>query len=364
MNIPTINIFLENRTRILEIANKNIDFLATHNDIFLSNTAALSNKFIEIREGDSYHYQTITSCFVIYLMDYTPDTTRHYLISAESSAGISHPTLEMNISRLHKHDYLEMFYLISGELDFIIEGIHKRYHAGDCCFINQNVRHVEVYRKSFCAIYLSFRPDFIESFYAAPQAECSELLRFIKRNTSYNAEIDYLDFIPNNYEMFQKNIDELNRYIEHILEELLKRQPGYMDMISGYLKRLFALLQSPKCYTCMNTRFYQKAEYDLFKKTLDYIHSHKYKLTRTQISEALHYNGNYISDVFLQHTGVTLADYIRDVCLQEAASLLLNTELSITEIIHRLGFENRTTFYQQFKKKYGLTPGEYRSPPS
>lgn len=346
---------------MLQIADKSIAFFPVDNDITLSDTATLSNKFIEIREGDSYRYQTISSNLVIYLMDYTTDTTRHYLISTESSAAISYPTPKMNISQLHKHDYLELFFVISGELDFIIEGTHKRYRAGDCCFINQNVRHVEVYQKDFCAIYLSFRSDFMESFCADHPAEGSELLSFIKRNTSQNSEIDYLDFVPANYALTRNNIYDTNLYFEHILEELLLKQPGYMDIISGNLKRLFALLQSPKYYTCMNTRFYQKADFGLFEKTLDYIHSHKYKITRAQIAEALHYNGNYISDVFLSHTGVTLADYIRDICLQEAAALLLNTELSAAEIIRRLGFENRTTFYQQFKKKYGLTPGEYRS---
>lgn len=361
MNTQVSDIFQENKSRMLQIANTNVTLFPIDKNITLSHLTSLSNKFIEIREGNSYYHQTISSNLVIYLMDYTIDTTRQYLISTESSAGICSQTPDMNISQLHKHDYLEMFYLISGELDFIIEGTHKRYRAGDCCFINQNVRHVEVYQKDYCAFYLSFRPDFIESFCSGHQTEGSELLRFIKRNTSQNSQIDYLDFVPTNYGLSTKNIGDMNLYFEHILEELLQKQPGYLDIISGYLKRLFALLQSPKYYTCMNTRFYQKADFGLFEKTLDYVHSHKYKLTRAQIAEALHYNGNYISDVFLSHTGVTLADYIRDICLQEAAALLLNTELSAADIIRRLGFENRTTFYQQFKKKYGLTPGEYRS---
>ena len=143
--------------------------------------------------------------------------------------------------------------------------------------------------------------------------------------------------------------------------ELVQKEPGCMDIVYGYPKRFFAILQTPGCYTCLNTRFYPEGENTLFEKTLDYVHSHKYRLTRSQIAEALHYNSNYISDVFLKHTGITLADYIRDVCLQEAASLLLNSELSVSEIIHRLGFENRTSFYQMFKKKYGVSPGEYRS---
>lgn len=114
MNDQLNTIFQENRARMLQIADKNISLFLIDNDTPLSDISAHSNQFIEIREGNSYHYQTISSSLVIYLMDYTAKTTRHYLISTDASGGISYPTPDMNISELHKHDYLEMFYVISG----------------------------------------------------------------------------------------------------------------------------------------------------------------------------------------------------------------------------------------------------------
>ena len=93
---------------------------------------------------------------------------------------------------------------------------------------------------------------------------------------------------------------------------------------------------------------------------ISYIQTHRYKVDRKELSEALHYNGNYIGEVFVSHTGMKLAEYIRSSCLQEAAGLLLNTEMSMTEIISSLHYENRTTFYRLFKERYGITPLQYR----
>ncbi|RSU09588.1 hypothetical protein CBF29_11325 [Vagococcus elongatus] len=39
---------------------------------------------------------------------------------------------------------------------------------------------------------------------------------------------------------------------------------------------------------------------------------------------------------------------------------MLNTLLRSTAIIKKLGFENRTVFYTHFKKKFGVTPNQYR----
>ena len=46
--------------------------------------------------------------------------------------------------------------------------------------------------------------------------------------------------------------------------------------------------------------------------------------------------------------------------MQEAARLLLNTDLPIHVITSSIGYENRTVFYQHFQEKYHMTPSQYR----
>ena len=100
---------------------------------------------------------------------------------------------------------------------------------------------------------------------------------------------------------------------------------------------------------------------NLFEETLRYINEKKKKVTRQKLADVLHYNGNYINQVFLKHTNQTISEYSKNVCLREGANLLLNSGISISEIIKQLGYENRTSFYSQFKKRYGVTPLQYRN---
>jgi AraC-like DNA-binding protein len=46
--------------------------------------------------------------------------------------------------------------------------------------------------------------------------------------------------------------------------------------------------------------------------------------------------------------------------LERAAWLLVNTDITITEIVAELGFSNRSYFYTEFQKHYELTPRAYR----
>jgi DNA-binding response OmpR family regulator/two-component sensor histidine kinase len=52
---------------------------------------------------------------------------------------------------------------------------------------------------------------------------------------------------------------------------------------------------------------------------------------------------------------------IKECRMHVAKNLLINSEMTVDEIIHKSGFENRVTFYKMFSKKYGCTPKEYRS---
>jgi len=60
-------------------------------------------------------------------------------------------------------------------------------------------------------------------------------------------------------------------------------------------------------------------------------------------------------------TGMTPNDYILHVKLNKSVSLLLeNLNLTIAEIAYQLGFASPAYFSKCFKKKYGVTPAEYR----
>lgn len=78
------------------------------------------------------------------------------------------------------------------------------------------------------------------------------------------------------------------------------------------------------------------------------------------IADQLHYNSNYLSSVFKKEMGLNFADYLQNYRLMIAKEWLIQTKMTIKEISERLQYNNPQNFIRFFKKKEGLTPGEYR----
>lgn len=58
---------------------------------------------------------------------------------------------------------------------------------------------------------------------------------------------------------------------------------------------------------------------------------------------------------------ISLRDFIKDYKLSYAARLLLTTNLSVKEIIHKVGFSNKSYFYNEFFRKYNASPKQYQN---
>lgn len=67
-----------------------------------------------------------------------------------------------------------------------------------------------------------------------------------------------------------------------------------------------------------------------------------------------------LAKIFKEVTGMSVADYINEVRMQKAASLLENSTMSVYDIIFQVGYENESYFYKMFKTRYGITPKEFR----
>ena len=70
---------------------------------------------------------------------------------------------------------------------------------------------------------------------------------------------------------------------------------------------------------------------------------------------------DYFNRIFLSHTGFTVTAYIHYIRLKQAAFLLRTTDNSVLDIALEIGYDSHEGFTKAFKKKYGITPSEYRS---
>jgi len=69
---------------------------------------------------------------------------------------------------------------------------------------------------------------------------------------------------------------------------------------------------------------------------------------------------NYFCEVFKAETGVTFTEYVTKVRMAEAKRLLRDTNLSVSEISRKVGYESIHYFSRLFKEREGLSPSEFR----
>lgn len=317
-----------------------------------------NNEYLHISNNANAIFQQLSSQILLILSNYTSDNQYNILVTLKNSICVNLDANAKDSFKFHRHDYIEMIYVVKGELIYKIENKYSRYKAGDVCIINQNISHMEMPIGDVETLYFSLSTDFIKNIQKeTSRKKGSSIKNFLNRNLMFTTDMDYLEFHP----VTPKSDQNIASLCFHIFREMLEKKAGYHDLVSGIMKRIISSLEDPELYLCNNTHYAVNNTNGLFERTLAYIHNHPYKIERSELSDQLHYNGNYISEVFMEHTGVTMASYIRNICLQEASRLLLNTNLSITEIVSRLHYENRTTFYRLFQNKYGVSPREYRN---
>ena len=54
-------------------------------------------------------------------------------------------------------------------------------------------------------------------------------------------------------------------------------------------------------------------------------------------------------------------DFIKHQRVSYAARLLVTSSATVQEVIYRSGFTNRSHFYKEFDKRFGMTPKNYRA---
>lgn len=78
------------------------------------------------------------------------------------------------------------------------------------------------------------------------------------------------------------------------------------------------------------------------------------------IADSLHYEYNYLSNLFSSVEGITLEQYIIRQKIEKVKELLFYDELNLSEIADKLGYSSVAHLSGQFKKVTGFTPSELK----
>lgn len=99
----------------------------------------------------------------------------------------------------------------------------------------------------------------------------------------------------------------------------------------------------------------------LIQPALDYIHkNYMTELTIDQIADTLHISPQYLCRLFKEQLGVRPFEYIQQVRINQAKSLLLEMPTpKIEDIVFAVGFQTPSYFTSIFKKREKITPRDF-----
>ncbi|MFL9845831.1 helix-turn-helix domain-containing protein [Flavobacterium rhizosphaerae] len=93
----------------------------------------------------------------------------------------------------------------------------------------------------------------------------------------------------------------------------------------------------------------------------EYFNSEEHCLPRVKdLADHLNVSPGYLSDMLRAHTGQNAQQHIHNKLIEKAKETLATTNLSVSEIAFKLGFEHSQSFSKLFKAKANMSPLEYR----
>ena len=94
---------------------------------------------------------------------------------------------------------------------------------------------------------------------------------------------------------------------------------------------------------------------------LAYVEEHYRNGELSELAERMHYDLYWLSKEIRKRTGKTYTELVQDKRLKQAAYLLENTGMPVTDIAIEIGYSNISYFHRIFQKRYHMTPKKYRN---
>lgn len=147
---------------------------------------------------------------------------------------------------------------------------------------------------------------------------------------------------------------ELYREAIRIAQE---QQPGYQQLMGGIVHHLLGIAHSyNKRATFEDTSLVDKIN----RAKIIVAEQFQNDLSPKDIATQLGMSYSWFRRMFQKYTGLAPIQYIQEIRLREAMSMLTNTNRRIKEVAFECGFGNVEYFYTAFKKHTGYTPEGYR----
>lgn len=255
---------------------------------------------------------------------------------------------------LHCHTELELFYLVSGTVDFFIEERKFTLNSGDAIMVPPGLLHFAGANKpeneqcEFYAIVFSeamlteILPSYCERYLLPVNYHTMDCIIPIYRTDTDSWQSTVLSCLNTIFKTMDKDI----KYYELI--------------IRGNLLIIWQLLYNNHMHALMKNSANEHIQ-PYLKKCVDFIdENYMNPLTLDEMADCAGLSNGHFCRQFKEFTGYTPFSYLNKIRITRSCDFLLNTEKKIAEIASLCGFNNISYYNRAFVRLMKETPSSYR----
>jgi len=253
----------------------------------------------------------------------------------------------------HRHNYVEIIYMYAGQTSHIINGkIRVRLQAGEFLFLNQFAYHeIEKAEEEDIAVNFIVLPEFFDQAFEMVGKDnilSSFLLSSLQREAG---DISYLYFKV-------ADVLPVQNLAENLVWSLVNHQSNNRKLNQMTMGLLF--LQLLNATDRIERETPSQYENMLVIDAIRHIEEDYKNVRLIDLSAEMKLPVSGLSKLIKKQTGQTFKELLLQKRFSKAVQLLTNTNLSISDIILAVGYENTSYFYRTFKQLYGMSPHEFR----
>lgn len=244
---------------------------------------------------------------------------------------------------LHWHNSVEIIYVLKGMVNISIDTDNYSIFENEIEIINTNESHRIHSDEDNLVLIFHIDSSFLEKYYK---------------------DIDNIFFYTNTSKEDSQEGEEyliLKKLLAEILCEMVQRQEDYDEEIESILIKLLFHIINNFHYLISGESDLSKEQFDRYHRISKYIFSnYNNNITLQDIAKKEFLSPDYLSHDFKNATGYSFTDLLNLTRVEEAMKLLLDSNMSLTEISEEVGFSHTRYLNKHFKNYYHLTPLQFR----
>lgn len=250
-----------------------------------------------------------------------------------------------NAQNSFKTKFYTLFIVESGSGNLMIDHEVFELQKGRVFFVNYN----QVFRftdvENFTGEAILFTRSFYNLIYTGN--------RKIKNDTAFSHLPSFMHFSKNDLAHFRAGIIDIKK--EFNQPAILSKEIICLQLKASMLK----YIRKTDNADYIDFKTNKKSSYIEQFKNLVEIHFKELKRT-SEYAEKLSISANYLNSLVKEKLDISAENYIQNRVVLESERLLLNTDLSVTQISFELGFSDKSHFGKYFKKVAKESPNNFR----